>query len=415
MDEPEIVKYSERFDLPRSAELFLSNQRAIWNPPRGAVAIYRTMLTSGVTLPLQPFIARFLADTGIAPAQLSPNSYRVLISLWHLWKKISAKYPPTPQEIRNFYTVGRSDNGVYEIDIVAGDQAEKIKNVDKVSHAEAAAQLAQGIAPPKQTMVEHIYDSDPNASSDVPDREREVIKTATDSSAPDVIRGKKKLKSASESGAHQTGFKAVIFEEDEKDHDTLTDLIRKEHRSKRGNDQAPTTSTLLSSNRSGSNDPAATGAVRQITSLKVQPPRPSEPTPLQAGHPISQVSSDLPVHLAGKAPIQFSIKRQIVFTDSDSDEGQASPEKISTDPLAPENNLSDHEAEHIDKTSFRLGRPSGPLPSIVLTPIISIVEAGPSGTADQEQVQATPEAIPTSHSELMDQPPLAPGIIIPPS
>ncbi|KAK3211517.1 hypothetical protein Dsin_016223 [Dipteronia sinensis] len=88
-----LVKYSEMFDLPWSAKLFLSGQLAIWNPPRGTVAIYGTTLTVGVKLPLQPFIARFLAEARIAPAQLSPNSYRVLMSLWHLWKQIGAKYP----------------------------------------------------------------------------------------------------------------------------------------------------------------------------------------------------------------------------------------------------------------------------------------------------------------------------------
>ncbi|KAK3230169.1 hypothetical protein Dsin_002050 [Dipteronia sinensis] len=75
------------------AELFLSGQRAIWNPSWGAVAIYGAILMSGVTLPLQPFITRFLAEAGITSDQLSPNSYRVLMSLWHLWKQIGAKYP----------------------------------------------------------------------------------------------------------------------------------------------------------------------------------------------------------------------------------------------------------------------------------------------------------------------------------
>ncbi|KAK3217940.1 hypothetical protein Dsin_011910 [Dipteronia sinensis] len=112
----------------------MSGDRAIWNPHRGAVAIYDTMLTSGVTLPLQPFIARFLAEVGIAPAQLSPNSYRVLISLWHMWKQIGAKHPPPPDPPRNcnFYTLGRSNNGVYEVDIVVGEPAEKAKNVDLI-------------------------------------------------------------------------------------------------------------------------------------------------------------------------------------------------------------------------------------------------------------------------------------------
>ncbi|KAK3230428.1 hypothetical protein Dsin_002309 [Dipteronia sinensis] len=164
VDEPELVKYNERFDLPRLVVLFLSGQHTIWNPPRGAVAIYETMLTSEVTLPFQPFIARFLAEAGIAHTQLSPNSYRVLMSLWHLWNQIGAKHPPTPQEIGNFYTL------VYEMDFVAGEQAERINNLDKVSRAEAAAQLAQGIALPQQVMVEHTYELDPNTSLDALDQ-----------------------------------------------------------------------------------------------------------------------------------------------------------------------------------------------------------------------------------------------------
>ena len=73
----EIEKYTERFDIPGSMVLSLSDQRAIWDPSRGAVAIYGTLLTSGMTLPFQPFIARFLAAAGIAPTQLAPKSYRI--------------------------------------------------------------------------------------------------------------------------------------------------------------------------------------------------------------------------------------------------------------------------------------------------------------------------------------------------
>ncbi|KAK3184946.1 hypothetical protein Dsin_032232 [Dipteronia sinensis] len=73
--------------------------------------MYVTMFTSGVTLPIQPFIARFMKDIGIAPAQLSPNSYRMLVSLWHLWEWIGANHPPTPQEIHKFYTFNGTDAG----------------------------------------------------------------------------------------------------------------------------------------------------------------------------------------------------------------------------------------------------------------------------------------------------------------
>ena len=60
--EEELRKYKSRFEIPNAMTLILPGDRAAWNPPENAVAIYSTMLNCGVTLPLQPFIARFLAE-----------------------------------------------------------------------------------------------------------------------------------------------------------------------------------------------------------------------------------------------------------------------------------------------------------------------------------------------------------------
>ncbi|KAK0577614.1 hypothetical protein LWI29_035816 [Acer saccharum] len=68
------------------------------------------MLSCGVTLPLQPFIARFLAEAQIAPAQLAPNSYRILMCLCLMWK-LKGYGPPPPHEIRHFYTLRQAGNG----------------------------------------------------------------------------------------------------------------------------------------------------------------------------------------------------------------------------------------------------------------------------------------------------------------
>ncbi|KAK1554239.1 hypothetical protein Q3G72_009625 [Acer saccharum] len=84
--------------------------RAVWNPPENVVAIYGAMLSCGVTLPFQPFIARFLAEAQIAPAQLAPNSYRILMCLCLMWK-LKGYGPPTPREIRHFYTLRQAGNG----------------------------------------------------------------------------------------------------------------------------------------------------------------------------------------------------------------------------------------------------------------------------------------------------------------
>ncbi|KAK0593309.1 hypothetical protein LWI29_034623 [Acer saccharum] len=108
--EDELRKYKSRFDLPDSVTLMLPGDRAVWNPPENTVAIYGAMLSCGVTLPLQPFIARFLAEAQIAPAQLAPNSYRILMCLCLMWK-LKGYGPPTPREIRHFYTLRQAGNG----------------------------------------------------------------------------------------------------------------------------------------------------------------------------------------------------------------------------------------------------------------------------------------------------------------
>ncbi|KAK0571881.1 hypothetical protein LWI29_022996 [Acer saccharum] len=108
--EDELHKYKSRFDLPDSVTLMLPGDWAMWNPPENAVAIYEAMLSCGVTLPLQPFIARFLAEAQIAPAQLAPNSYRILMCLCLMWK-LKGYGPPTPREIRHFYTLRQVGNG----------------------------------------------------------------------------------------------------------------------------------------------------------------------------------------------------------------------------------------------------------------------------------------------------------------
>ncbi|KAK0576558.1 hypothetical protein LWI29_019632 [Acer saccharum] len=83
--EGELRKYKSRFDIPDSVTLMLPGDRA-------------------------PFIARFLAEAQIAPAQLAPNSYRILMCLCLMWK-LKGYGPPTPCEIRHFYTLRQAGNG----------------------------------------------------------------------------------------------------------------------------------------------------------------------------------------------------------------------------------------------------------------------------------------------------------------
>ncbi|KAK0578949.1 hypothetical protein LWI29_018937 [Acer saccharum] len=108
----ELHKYKSRFEIPDSVILTLPSDRAAWNPLKNKVAIYGAMLSCGVTLLLQPFIAKFLVEAQITPAQLAPNSYRILmcLCLCLMWK-LKGFGPPTPREIHHFYTLRQAGNG----------------------------------------------------------------------------------------------------------------------------------------------------------------------------------------------------------------------------------------------------------------------------------------------------------------
>ncbi|KAK0571468.1 hypothetical protein LWI29_016523 [Acer saccharum] len=108
--EEELRKYRSRFEIPDSVTLMLPGDRAVWNPLENAVAIYGAMLSCGVTLPLQPFITRFLTEAQITPAQLALNSYRILMCLCLMWM-LKGYGPPTPREIHHFYTLRQAGNG----------------------------------------------------------------------------------------------------------------------------------------------------------------------------------------------------------------------------------------------------------------------------------------------------------------
>ena len=118
--EPNVVGERElhqcigRFDLdPYAVRLIPTGDRAAWNPFVEMVAIYGVMLSYGVTLPIQPFISRFLVEAQLSLAQLALNSYRILMSLWYIWHKLGLP-APTPCEIRHFHTLRHSgQTGTY--------------------------------------------------------------------------------------------------------------------------------------------------------------------------------------------------------------------------------------------------------------------------------------------------------------
>ncbi|KAK3222054.1 hypothetical protein Dsin_009079 [Dipteronia sinensis] len=247
----------------------MSGDHAVWNPLRGAVTIYGTMLTLGVTLPLQPFIARFLAEVGIAPAQLTSNSYRIWISICYLWKQIGAKHPPTPQEIRNFYTLGRSDNG---------DQ----DSVKKIPPNGSKRRFK------KETAVRKV------ATFSKRSPVSKVAKKTEGSSTFEDAHGKREVRIAEGPTAYQTGVKPLIPGEEDDDQETVTEMILREHRLKKRSDRISAASAVHPSDQFKGDVQSLAGVSEQAILQQTKPPPLCESDPIHADRPTAEVPSKPP-------------------------------------------------------------------------------------------------------------------------
>ncbi|KAL5762166.1 hypothetical protein ACOSP7_018430 [Xanthoceras sorbifolium] len=64
-----------------------------------------------VRLPLQPYFRRFLRGIGLAPAQISPNGWRVLINMWSLWRVLGIETDPSFAKIQHCYKLAPCTRG----------------------------------------------------------------------------------------------------------------------------------------------------------------------------------------------------------------------------------------------------------------------------------------------------------------
>ena len=64
-------QYRKYYEIPDFIKLIMLKGHTAWNPLNGTVAFYGFILACGVTLPIQPYIARFLCDVKTLPAKLA--------------------------------------------------------------------------------------------------------------------------------------------------------------------------------------------------------------------------------------------------------------------------------------------------------------------------------------------------------
>ncbi|KAK0570834.1 hypothetical protein LWI29_007215 [Acer saccharum] len=184
VSEEELRKYKSHFNIPDAVTLILPGDRAAWNPPENAVAIYGAMLSCGVTLPLQPFISRFLPEAQIALVQLAPNSYRILMCLCLMWKLkgYGSQRPYAPRDPPLLYPKASGQYDIWlfftvcDFDTVCDLQARVVKNSEAASKKHAAGLAKEGIASPDG--------GDPSDGEEVGDVTGEVLNRGAVSDIP---------------------------------------------------------------------------------------------------------------------------------------------------------------------------------------------------------------------------------------
>ncbi|KAL6898061.1 hypothetical protein ACP4OV_006657 [Aristida adscensionis] len=69
------------------------DRRACSPPPPGAACVYAHALEAGMRLPLHPFVCEVLAHFGVAPSQLAPNGWRIMVGFLALCRNAGAQTP----------------------------------------------------------------------------------------------------------------------------------------------------------------------------------------------------------------------------------------------------------------------------------------------------------------------------------
>ena len=86
LDDETVGRFKDRFQFPERVRVRrpTNEDRACHFFP-GEICFYEAAFTCGLRLPIHPFIMELLGFFGIAPGQLMPNSWRIVVNYMEIW------------------------------------------------------------------------------------------------------------------------------------------------------------------------------------------------------------------------------------------------------------------------------------------------------------------------------------------
>ena len=109
-------KFKDRFQFPEGtrARLPRKGEKACAFA-HGEVCFYEATFSCGLRFPIHPFIMELLHHLNLAPGQLMPNSWRIVVSCMVIWKTIADRDMITINEFIHLYRLKESKEfGYYE-------------------------------------------------------------------------------------------------------------------------------------------------------------------------------------------------------------------------------------------------------------------------------------------------------------
>ena len=116
LDDETLSRFKGRFQFPDRVRVRLPHgkERACHFSPE-EVCLYEAAFLSGLRFPIHPFIMELLGHFEIAPGQLMPNSWRIVVSCMEIWLTTEGDMIKVDELVYLYHLKESKEHGYYEL------------------------------------------------------------------------------------------------------------------------------------------------------------------------------------------------------------------------------------------------------------------------------------------------------------
>ena len=116
LDDETVGRFKDRFQFPERVRVrrTTNEDRACHFFP-GEICFYEAAFTCGLRLPVHPFIMELLGFFGIAPGQLMPNSWRIVVNCMEIWLAANDDMIKVSELVHLYRLKESKEYGYYEL------------------------------------------------------------------------------------------------------------------------------------------------------------------------------------------------------------------------------------------------------------------------------------------------------------